>query len=598
MLFELFNSIGPVSSIRVCRDAVTRRSLGYAYVNYHNPMDGEKAMDALNYTIIKDRPCRIMWSQRDPSLRRQGTGNVFIKNLDKAIDSKALYDTFSAFGAILSCKVANDENGSKGYGFVHFDTMYSAEKAIKAVNGMLLNDKKVFVGLHVPRRERESKAEEFKKNFTNVFVKNLPDSVDSEKFEEMFAKFGSITSCALSKDEDGKSKCFGFVNYEDHESADKAVLELHDKEMEGKILFVGRAQKRNEREDELRKKFDQMRLERMNKYQGVNLYVKNLDETISDERLRQEFGVYGTITSARVMVDEKGVSRGFAFVCFSAPEEATKAVTEMNGKLVGSKPIYVALAQRREDRKAMLEAQYNVRHQFRQQAAMGMGFPMPYGGPMGYPPNQMPPQQYMYPQQMGMRPAMNYPGMGQVQQPFGPQGVAGRLPRQPNHPQQGQRGGPGPRSMMPSRPMQGVPNGPAGPAMMYAQQGMPMPLGAQARPPYQNIRAMPQQQQQQQPQAVAAAPRTMALNAATLAKMDPAQQRQLLGERLYPLVQAHDVVQVKYKDMAGKLTGMLLEMETSELLQLLENPESLHGKINEAVTVLEQFLEQQQQAQE
>src|SRR5439155_12133297 len=40
MIFELFNSIGPVASIRICRDAITRVSLGYAYVNYHNVADG------------------------------------------------------------------------------------------------------------------------------------------------------------------------------------------------------------------------------------------------------------------------------------------------------------------------------------------------------------------------------------------------------------------------------------------------------------------------------------------------------------------------------------------------------------------------------
>ncbi|KAI9105273.1 hypothetical protein DFS34DRAFT_574437 [Phlyctochytrium arcticum] len=569
VLFDLFNALGPVASIRVCRDAVTRRSLGYAYVNYHSMPDAERALESLNYQPLKERPMRIMWSQRDPAARKAGAGNIFIKNLDPLIDTRALHETFAAFGPIQSCKVAMDGDQSKGYGFVHFEEAESAEQAIKHVHGMLLNDRKVFVGYHIPKKERLSKIEELRSKFTNIYVKNLDEAVTDEEFRDMFEKFGDVTSAVVSRDQDGKSRGFGFVNFGDHEVARVAVEEMHEKEINGKQLYVARAQKKAEREEELRRQYERIREEKLNKYQGVNLYVKNLDDTIDDEKLRQEFSVYGVITSAKVMRDEKtGTSKGFGFVCFSSPDEATKAVTDMNGRMIATKPIYVALAQRKEIRRQQLSAQMQQRQQMRNMQAMVPGGPGGYAGaPIFYPPHGMPPQAQragmFFPNQMGgPRPRWAGPG--------GPQGAPqqGQPPLQGVYPPQGPQGAP-----------QFAPMAQRQPGAMHPNAGRGRPAGGFKYTTNARNAPLPGQ-----PAGGPTAQRPT-LNSKTLADMPPDQQKHSLGEALFPLIQ-------NMTPHAGKVTGMLLEMDQSELLHLLEDTKALQGKVNEAVEVLEEHNRQ------
>jgi len=222
-----------------------------------------------------------------------------LQNLDRAIDHKALHDTFSTFGNILSCKVATDSSGqSKGYGFVQFDNEESAQKAIEKLNGMLLNDKQVYVGPFLRKQERESAIDKAK--FNNVFVKNLADSTSDDELKTIFGEFGTITSAVVMRDGDGKSKCFGFVNFENADDAARAVEALNGKKFEDKEWYVGKAQKKSERENELKQRFEQSMKEAADKYQGANLYVKNLDDSISDDKLKELFSPFGTITSCKV----------------------------------------------------------------------------------------------------------------------------------------------------------------------------------------------------------------------------------------------------------------------------------------------------------
>ena len=63
-----------------------------------------------------------------------------------------------------------------------------------------------------------------------------------------------VTSVVVMRDEEGTSKGFGFVNFEDADAAHKAVEALNGTDVDGKELYAGRAQKKGEREAELKAK--------------------------------------------------------------------------------------------------------------------------------------------------------------------------------------------------------------------------------------------------------------------------------------------------------------------------------------------------------
>ncbi|KAK1265005.1 Polyadenylate-binding protein 5 [Acorus gramineus] len=576
-LFEIFGQVVPVTSVRVCRDLLKRSSLGYAYVNFNNSQDAVHAMEVLNFYHVRGKPIRIMLSHRDPSIRKSGYANVFIKNLDESIDNKALHDTFGAFGTILSCKVATDSNGrSKGYGFIQYDQEEEAQRAIDHLNGMLLNDKQVYVGLFVRRQERSVK-------FTNVYVKNLAETITDEEMNNLFGKYGPITSAVVMRDATGKSRGFGFVNFQNPDDAASAVDNLNGSTFDDKVLYVGKAQRKAEREAELKAKFEQERNGRFEKLQGANLYLKNIDDNINDEKLKELFSEFGTITSCKVMLDPHGQSRGSGFVAFSTPEEASRAVNEMNGKMIGRKPLYVAVAQRKEERKARLQAQFA---QLRAPGAMTLAIPSNVPGyhpgtpRLGPPqlyygqgtPGLIPPQPAGYGFQQQLMPGIR-PGVGpNFMIPY-------HLQRQgqPGQRMGVRRGGP-PQQMQQQQQMvrnanQGyrynARNNGVDPAAMLPQglvsPVMPMPIDVAGIPS-----VVPVDGNRPSPLTLASA----------LASATPEHQRMILGEQLFPLVERLE------PDNAGKVTGMLLEMDQTEVLHLVESPDALKKKVAEAMEVL------------
>ncbi|WOH04750.1 hypothetical protein DCAR_0624162 [Daucus carota subsp. sativus] len=570
-LYEVFNQAGQVNSVRVCRDSNTRRSLGYGYVNFSNPQDAAKAKETLNYTSLNGKTIRIMFSNRDSSTRIS-SGNIFIKNLDKSVDHKGLHDTFSPYGNILSCKIATDFSGqSKGYGFVQYDSEESAQKAIEQLNGMLINDKPLFVGPFLSKQERELAADGSK--FTNVYVKNLSAAMTEEDLYNIFGEFGKITSSVVMKDTDGKSKCFGFVNFENADDASRSVQALNGKIIDQKEWYVGKAQRKSEREQELKLRYEQSVNASTDNAYGLNLYVQNLDDSFDDTKLKEVFAPFGTVTSSKVIHDAIGLSKGLGFVSFSAAEEALRAISEMNGKIVGSKPLYVALAQSKEDRRARLQLKLScilgyichtcypisfliyctyVLHFDDDYCCLACTFQPGFG----YQPQLIP----------GMRPGGR--PMPNFLVPMPQQGQQGLSPGVSRHA--------GMHALQAGLPMQPQ-TFPRGAYHPPHGRGMPVPMRGMVPPPF-NVGGMQDDDEDDYPKGCL--PISFEAFAYLLEKSTPEDQKLMLGENLYPMVEKLE------PNLAAKVTGMLLEMPRSEILPFFKSKKALKAKVAEALQVL------------
>merc|ERR1712127_75727 len=107
------------------------------------------------------------------------------------------------------------------------------------------------------------------------------------------------------------------------------------------------------------------------------------------------------------------------------------------------------------------------------------------------------------------------------------------------------------------------------------QQQRPQRGGPQRGQPNRSV-PQPQKEAVVQPQGGRAEPLTIK----ALAAAPEEQKKQMIGERLFPLIKQQQPT------LAGKITGMLLEMDNGELLHLLESGDALNEKVNEALTVL------------
>ena len=220
----------------------------FAFVTFDNKESAIKAVNEHNYTCFNDEPIVITYaSVENMRIIYNGTGNVYVKDLDENIEASQLHNLFSRYGEVISCKVPTINRKNRGYAYIQFKYESDARRAIDELDGVTLNGSRITCVLYTKNSQNQplfvDRNKIMNEVFTNVFICNLPDSVQTlADLVSLFINFGPIRSARLLPEQRA-----GFVNMADHESAVRAINNLNRSKYYGQTLYATRALLKDER---------------------------------------------------------------------------------------------------------------------------------------------------------------------------------------------------------------------------------------------------------------------------------------------------------------------------------------------------------------
>jgi splicing factor 3B subunit 4 len=146
-LWELMTQMGPVYNVHMPMDRVSRTHQGYGFVEFDTPESADYASKVLNGIRLHQKPIRVNKASADKQKPTDIGAELFVNNLDQQVDEKILFDTFSQFGTLVTAPtVIRDQNNlSKGYGFVSYDSFEASDAARETMSGQYLLSKQITV---------------------------------------------------------------------------------------------------------------------------------------------------------------------------------------------------------------------------------------------------------------------------------------------------------------------------------------------------------------------------------------------------------------------------------------------------------------------
>lgn len=261
-LYRIFQDVEGLKEVRLVRDFL-KRSKGYAYVDFDSPEHVAEAVEKFSGHLVNNRAMKVAKSLPTKQLYEEKV--LFVRNIGESAKEDDVKEAFKSH-EVVSVRMPCGQEGHKGYAYVEF-TNDEAVKVCLTLEGLEIGGQQVTLSRSIPMKDHRHKTAATRKDLpqrvnqrlivqgkldredpvrqsakcpTTVYVKNLAFNVDETALEQHFQSCGEVAQVLIVKTNDGRSRGFGFVEFQNFEGAQSALL-LSDSILGGREIVVSKS---------------------------------------------------------------------------------------------------------------------------------------------------------------------------------------------------------------------------------------------------------------------------------------------------------------------------------------------------------------------
>ena len=283
-LKEYINKKAPLieyKNIRLVLD-INGKNKGFAFVDFENQNQAKKFIDIMN-DDNNEKNIKLKNSELicafclSPKSGKNDKRTLFINNLPFDVEKEQIKEMFNKFGKILDIRIIYNPHTQKprGYGYIEFEEENSVDKIINYNKNFEINGRKIMVSKSISVEKLRNAVKYV------LHISNLNFKVKEKDIEELISKEidkeKDLKKIFLCKDDNGKFKGYGFIEFSNKEAFDK-ILKLNGKVFKGRNLVIKESTRNITEKNENNKQFINKKRKKSKSHDENDISDNNINE--------------------------------------------------------------------------------------------------------------------------------------------------------------------------------------------------------------------------------------------------------------------------------------------------------------------------------